>query len=241
MPARRATAITGTDMAAPLDLVEVVGRMPYASNTTLLALDAEGCHWIYKPERGEEPLWDFPYGTLSRREILAYEISTAMGLDIVPRTVEAEGVFGPGSAQQFIDEDVDYDPRPLYTPRLSERLWPFAVFDIVANNADRKIGHVLREMGTGRLWAIDNGLTFHAHDKLRTVMWGFAGTPIPAALLEGVERLAARLEDDLADRVADLLSGSEAGALIARVTDLLDRPIHPEPPQDRPPVPWPVW
>lgn len=228
-------------MAAPLDLVEVVGRMQYASNITLLALDVDGCQWVYKPERGEEPLWDFPYGTLARREILAYEISTAMGLDIVPRTVEAEGVFGPGSAQQFVDEDVDYDPRSLYTPRLAELLWPFAVFDIVANNADRKIGHVLRERGSGRLWAIDNGLTFHVEDKLRTVMWGFAGSPIPDDLLEGVERLAARLDDDLSDRVASLLSAAEAGALIARVTDLLDRPIHPHPPQDRPPVPWPVW
>jgi hypothetical protein len=224
-----------------LRLVEIIGRMPYASNTTLLASDAEGCRWIYKPARGEEPLWDFAYGTLARREILAYEVNAAMGLDLVPETLEAEGPFGPGSAQRFIDEDLDFDPRPLYQPRLSELLWPFAVFDLVANNADRKIGHILSEVNTGRLWAIDNGLTFHADDKLRTVMWGFAGRTIPAELLEGVERLAARLEDDFAKRAAELLSGTEAGALIRRVRDLLERPTHPHPPQDRPPVPWPVW
>lgn len=224
-----------------LELVEIIGRMPYASNATLLASDAEGSRWIYKPVRGEEPLWDFAFGTLARREILAYEVSKAMGLDLVPETREASGPFGQGSAQRFIDEDLDFDPRPLYQPRLSELLWPFAVFDIVANNADRKIGHILSEEDTGRLWAIDNGLTFHAEDKLRTVMWGFAGRAIPGELLEGVERLAARLEDGLAQRAAELLSSAEAGALIRRVRDLLDQPIHAYPPQDRPPVPWPVW
>ena len=215
--------------------------MPYASNVTLLALDAEGCRWIYKPARGEEPLWDFPAASLWRREVLSYEVSAALGVDIVPLTVEATGVFGLGSAQQFIDEDMGFDPRSLYAPRLSATMWPFAVFDIVANNADRKIGHVLSEAGTGRLWAIDNGLTFHHADKLRTVMWGFAGRPIPSPLIEAVSRLRERLDNDLAARVAGLLSPLEAIALSRRVNDLLDRPVHPYPPDDRPPVPWPVW
>jgi hypothetical protein len=228
-------------MSTPLELVEVVGRLPYASNTTLLALDADGCRWVYKPSRGEEPLWDFPYGTLAWREVLAYEISAAMGLDIVPRTVEAEGHYGPGSAQAYIDEDTDFDPRPLYVPSLDATLWPFALFDIVANNADRKIGHVLREVGTGRLWAIDNGLTFHHQEKLRTVMWGFAGDPIPSALTEGLDRLAEALDHSLASRVSELLSPIEAGALVRRVADLRRRPVHPHPPDDRPAVPWPVW
>jgi hypothetical protein len=228
-------------VSEPLELVEVVGRLPYASNATLLATDAEGCHWVYKPDRGEEPLWDFPTGTLSRREILSHEVSAAMGLDIVPTTVEAVGPYGFGSAQRFIDEDVDFDPRPLYTPRLDGVLWPFAVFDLVANNADRKIGHVLREVGTGRLWAIDNGLTFHPHDKLRTVLWGFAGKPIPTDLLLAVDRLATALESGLRARAAELLSSREASALAHRVTDLLERPVHPDPPDDRPAVPWPVW
>ena len=225
----------------PLELVEVVGRMPYASNTTLLAVDADGCRWIYKPDRGEEPLWDFPPHTLSRREIAAYEVSQAMGLDLVPPTVLASGVFGVGSAQQYIDEDVDFDPRPLYTPRLDDALWPFALFDIVVNNADRKIGHILRELGTGRLWAIDNGLTFHPHDKLRTVMWGFAGQPFPGHLVEAVERLASALTGEFGDRVIDLVSAREADALRHRVDDVLARPVHPFPPDDRPAVPWPVW
>lgn len=225
----------------PLELVEVVGRMPYASNTTLLAVDADGCRWIYKPDRGEEPLWDFPPHTLSRREIAAYEVSRAMGLDLVPATVLASGVFGVGSAQRYIDEDVDFDPRPLYTPQLDDALWPFALFDIVVNNADRKIGHILRELGTGRLWAIDNGLTFHPHDKLRTVMWGFAGQPFPAELLESVERLASALTGEFGDRIIDLLSAREAGALQRRVDEVLARPVHPFPPDDRPAVPWPVW
>lgn len=225
----------------PLELVEVVGRMPYASNTTLLAVDAEGCHWIYKPDRGEEPLWDFPPHTLSRREIAAYEVSTAMGLDLVPPTRLAHGVFGFGSAQQFIDEDVDFDPRPLYTPRLDDSLWPFAVFDIVVNNADRKIGHILRELGTGRLWAIDNGLTFHPHDKLRTVMWGFAGRPVPTDLVDAVARLESELAGELRSRVVELLSEREADALEARVRSLIAHPEHPLPPNDRPAVPWPVW
>lgn len=225
----------------PLELVEVVGRMPYASNTTLLAVDAEGCHWIYKPDRGEEPLWDFPPHTLSRREIVAYEVSAAMGLDLVPLTVLAAGAFGVGSAQRYIDEDVDFDPRPLYLPQLDDTLWPFAIFDIVVNNADRKIGHILREVGTGRLWAIDNGLTFHPHDKLRTVMWGFAGQPVPPELVEALEHLQSALSGDLRGRVIALLSEREADALEDRVRDLIARPVHPFPPDDRPAIPWPVW
>ncbi|MFP5332898.1 MAG: phosphatidylinositol kinase [Acidimicrobiia bacterium] len=225
----------------PLELVEVVGRMPYASNTTLLAVDADGCHWVYKPDRGEEPLWDFPLHTLSRREVLAYEVSEAMGVGLVPRTVLATGVLGIGSAQLFVDEDIDFDPRSLYLPTLDERLWPFAVFDIVANNADRKIGHVLREVATGRLWAIDNGLTFHPHEKLRTVMWGFAGLPVPSHLLEALERLDVALDTGLHGRVSDLLSAREADALRQRTRRLLAQPVHPFPPEDRPAVPWPVW
>ena len=164
-----------------------------------------------------------------------------MGIDIVPETVEAVGRLGRGSAQRFIDEDRRYDLRSLYQPRPSDRLWPFAVFDLVANNADRKVGHVLPESGTGRLWGIDNGLTFHVEDKLRTVLWGFAGAPIPRDLVTGVERLAHALDTGLSDRVETLLSSPEAAALSDRVGDLLARPVHPYPPTDRPPVPWPVW
>lgn len=224
-----------------LELVEVLGHLPYASNTTLLARDADGGLWVYKPEAGEQPLWDFPWKTLATREVLTYELSEAMGLGIIPRTIMAEGRFGAGSAQRFLTEDEAFDPRPMFTGRLDTALWPFAVLDIVTNNADRKIGHLLKEAGTGMLWGIDNGLTFHHHPKLRTVLWGFAGQPIPPHLLDGVERLGAALDDGLCDRVARLLSPAEAGALVQRVSDLLATGVHPEPPDDRPAVPWPVW
>jgi uncharacterized repeat protein (TIGR03843 family) len=225
----------------PLDLVEVLGHLPYASNTTVLARDGGGDLWVYKPSAGEQPLWDFPWKTLAAREVLTYEVSEAMGLAVVPETVMAEGPFGPGSAQRFLDEDEDFDPRPLFTPRLDSTLWPFAVLDLVANNADRKVGHVLKERGSGRLWAIDNGLTFHSHPKLRTVLWGFSGRPIPRELIDCITRLEGALGDGLCDRVATLLSPAEAGALVDRVRRLLARPIHPHPPDDRPAVPWPMW
>jgi hypothetical protein len=219
-------------------LTEVEGRMAYASNTTLLASSADGRRWIYKPEEGENPLWDFPWRTLASREVLTYEVAVALGLDLVPETLLAEGPYGPGSAQAFVQEDPDFDPRPMFVPKLSPRLWPVAVLDIVCNNADRKLGHLIRETGTDRLWAIDNGLTFHAEPKLRTVLWGFAGSDIPQPLVEALQRLTS---GTLIERVAALLTRTEATAFHHRVDDLAARPVHPPPPDDRPAVPWPVW
>jgi hypothetical protein len=223
-----------------LALVEIEGQMPYASNTTLLAKDGSGALWVYKPERGENPLWDFAWRTLAAREVLTYEVATGLGLDLVPETILADGPFGPGSAQRFVDEDFDFDPRPLFIPRLDRRLWPVAVLDIVCNNADRKIGHVIHDKTTDRLWAIDHGLTFHADPKLRTVLWGFAGEPIPAPLLEALGELRERLTSGLSTRVAELLSEEEAVSLSARVEELISAPVHPHPPADRSAVPWPL-
>ncbi|HSO49384.1 MAG TPA: hypothetical protein VLS86_02455 [Acidimicrobiia bacterium] len=163
-----------------------------------------------------------------------------MGLDLVPETILADGPFGPGSAQRFVEEDFDFDPRPLFIPQLDRRLWPVAVLDIVCNNADRKIGHVIHDKTTDRLWAIDHGLTFHADPKLRTVLWGFAGEPIPAPLLEALGGLRARLTSGLSTRVAELLSEEEAVSLSARVEELISARVHPHPPADRPAVPWPL-
>lgn len=222
-------------------LVEVLGHLPYASNTTLLARSDSDELWVYKPVVGEQPLWDFPYQSLAAREVLTYEVATAMGLDLVPETRMAEGRFGIGSAQRFLEEDSGFDPRPLFQGQLDVRLWPFAVLDLVTNNADRKIGHMLAESGTGRLWAIDNGLTFHAEPKLRTVLWGFSGRSIPTDLIDAVARLEEVLHRDLCERVADLLSPLEAGALVRRVADVLSSGVHPLPPDDRPAVPWPTW
>lgn len=228
-------------MSDRLTLVELIGHLPHASNTTVLAAAADGSRWVYKPERGEQPLWDFPWGTLAVREVLTYETARAMGLDVVPHTVLADGPFGPGSAQQFLDEDPDFDPRPLFQPKMDPELWPIAALDIVSNNADRKLGHLLHDRTDGRIWAIDNGLTFHSDDKLRTVMWGFAGLPLPEPVVEAVARLDAALAEGFAGRVAELLTPAESEALCTRVSSLLRRPIHPDPPIDRPPVPWPVW
>jgi uncharacterized repeat protein (TIGR03843 family) len=222
-------------------LVEVLGHLPNASNATLLASDATGALWVYKPAEGERPLWDFPWRSLATREALTFEVSDAMGLGIVPDTVLATGPFGPGSAQRFLREDVEFDPRPLFAGGLHTTLWPFAVLDLVTNNADRKVGHILRERGDARLWAIDNGLTFHAEPKLRTVLWGFAGRSIPPELVDAVARLDAALAAGLCERVAELLTLEEATALVDRVRDILAEPLHPYPPEDRPAVPWPLW
>ena len=226
---------------ALISLIEVLGHLPYASNTTLLARSDAGELWVYKPIAGEQPLWDFPYQSLAAREVLAYEVSAAMGIDLVPETRMATGRFGIGSAQRFLDEDPEFDPRPMFSGMLDERLWPFAVFDIVTNNADRKLGHVLAETPGKRLWAIDNGLTFHSDPKLRTVLWGFAGMAVPDRLLDAVARLEAALHTGVCERVAELLTPTESGALVRRVADLLASGVHPLPPEDRPAVPWPAW
>ncbi len=228
-------------MTVSVEITEVVGRLPYASNATLLARDADDELWVYKPDQGESPLWDFPYQTLSRREIISYEVSAAMGLDIIPLTLEADGVHGPGSAQRFLHEDLDFDPRPWFENELEPSLWPFAVFDVVANNADRKVGHLLREVGTGRVWGIDQGLTFHPMNKLRTVLWGFAGQAIPPELLQSVERLQTALGTGLGDRITEMLGEAEADAAAHRVDSLLASKTHPLPPTHRPAVPWPMW
>lgn len=222
------------------EIAEVLGRLPYASNTTLLARLSDDSLVVYKPERGERPLWDFGHGTLAAREALTYEVSAAMGLEIIPRTVLVDGPLGRGSAQTVIDEDTAVDPRSLLNGPIDE-LWPMAVLDVITNNADRKLGHILVEKDTGRLWGIDNGLTFHRDDKLRTMLWGFAGRRLPDSVYETLGDLSAALDNGLDARIADLLTPAEARAVRDRVEDLLDRPVHPHPPDDRPAVPWPMW
>lgn len=217
-----------------LRLTSVEGVFRAASNATLLARDVEGLAWVYKPEQGEQPLWDFPLGTLARREVACYLISEAVGLGVVPETRLADGPYGPGSAQRFLDEDLTWDPRPLITVA-DPALWPVVVLDLLTNNADRKIGHLLREPADGRIWAIDNGLTFHVEEKLRTVLWSFAGREIPATLLERLD------PGDVGGVLANLLEPAEVAATVARATRILDEPTHPHPPPDRPPMPWPLW
>lgn len=224
-----------------LIISEVVGRFASASNATFLATDSHEDLWVYKPEAGVRHLWDFPPESLGNREIMAYQVSACMGLDLVPETVEADGPLGPGAAQRYTEPDPDFDHRRWFEERTDPCLWPVAVFDLVTNNADRKLGHLLVESRTGRIFAIDHGLTFHRQDKLRTVLWGFAGQPIPEAHLPALERLREGLAGRLAARADRLLTGEETEALHRRTERLLEDPRHPDPPTDRSALPWPLW
>jgi len=207
--------------------VTVKGRMPWASNVTLLAevtLDSRCARAIYKPERGERPLWDFPPG-LYKRELAAYLFSEALGWGLVPPTIVREGPHGEGSFQLFIEAEFEQHWFTLREdPRHRERLQKICVWDFVANNADRKSGHCL--LGPDNLiYAIDNGLCFHTEMKLRTVIWDYAGEPIPKAMLEGLKRF---VKDSLPGPLADLLDAHEQQALRVRAQALADYARFPE-------------
>jgi uncharacterized repeat protein (TIGR03843 family) len=220
--------------------VTVHGRIAGSSNATMFvtcetpdgALAA-----VYKPERGERPLWDFPSG-LWRREVAAYVLSQELGWDFVPLTVVREDApLGVGSLQLFVDEDGESH---YFTLRDEERwhdeLHRLAVFDVVANNADRKSGHVL--LADGRLWAIDNGLAFHRQPKLRTVIWDFAGEPLTELERAALERLA---DSGPPPALAELLEPAECAALCQRVSRLLAAGHLPAPRDDDwRPYPWPL-
>jgi len=203
--------------------VEVLGRMPWSSNATLLVELRHGgecLRAVYKPRRGERPLWDFPAG-LDRREVAAYELATWLGWGIVPETVlrDDEGVpFGVGSLQRFVPFDVEAHYFTLLEePDRHAALRTIACFDLLANSADRKGGHCLSG-DDGRVWAIDNGLTFHCEPKLRTVIWDFASEAIPEDLLTDVRRLAT---DGGPDSLADLLDDEERDALVERAAEVV--------------------
>ncbi len=219
-------------------VVEVEGRFAAASNITLLGTTGDGEKVVYKPVAGERALWDFPDGTLARREVLTYRLSEMLGLGIVPETVLGEGVHGPGSVQRFVDVDTGFDALTLLRGDVAS-LWPVAVLDILANNADRKMGHMLHSR-SGGLVAIDHGLTFHVDDKLRTVLWVLAGESLPAELQLAVDHLAGDPAPMVAD-IGDLLGVAEAESFGARLATLAASLRHPVPPQDRPPLPWPLY
>jgi hypothetical protein len=221
-------------------VAEVVGRLPYASNATLLGRLDDGTLVVYKPVLGERPLWDFPTGSLAVREALTYTVSESLGFGIVPETVMGDGPHGRGSLQRYIDEDLEFNPAGMIN-RADPALWPVAVMDLLINNADRKAGHVLREVGSEQLWCIDHGVSFHKEPKLRTVLWGFAGSPLPDAMVDALGTFLAGLHAGLCEQVAELLSNREAAALLSRTEELLANPVHPEPPEDRPALPWPLW
>ena len=200
--------------------VTVKGRLPRSSNATFLvevALDGTTALAVYKPERGERPLWDFPPG-LYRREIAAYLLSEALGWGLVPPTAPREGPLGEGSLQIFVPADF----RQHYFTLLEQAehrdaLQRICLFDLVANNADRKSGHCLF-VPDDRIYAIDNGLTFHAEPKLRTVIWDFGEEPIAPGLLEDLRRAAA---EALPTGLCELLDPDEQRALRRRARGLL--------------------
>jgi uncharacterized repeat protein (TIGR03843 family) len=218
--------------------IEIQGRMPWSSNATFLAtvaLDGVDLNAIYKPHRGERPLWDFPDG-LFQREVAAYELSVALGWDLVPETVlRAEGPYGVGSLQRFVDADFEQHYFTLLEdPRYHPPLRAMAAFDLVANNADRKGGHCLVD-ADGHVWGIDHGLCFNIEPKLRTVIWDFGGEPVPDDLREGLERLAGCPPTAL----AGLLDADERSAISQRAARVARLGVFPNPGQGRP-YPWPL-
>ncbi|NLD77630.1 MAG: SCO1664 family protein [Acidimicrobiales bacterium] len=219
--------------------LEIKGRMPWSSNVTLLVeLLADGevaGKAVYKPHRGERPLWDFPDG-LYLREIASYRLARALGWDVVPTTIERDGPHGPGSLQWFVDADFEQHYFTILDDEASHaQLRRLCAFDLVANSTDRKGGHVLVD-GDGHLWAIDNGLCLHAEFKLRTVIWDFAEEPLPAEIADD---LAAFVASPLPDDLHELLDPFERDALLARARALLAEGRFPTDPTGRR-YPWPL-
>jgi uncharacterized repeat protein (TIGR03843 family) len=222
--------------------VEVLGLLPFSSNYVFLAKvthEQGELHAVYKPQRGERPLWDFPSGTLAAREVAAYELSAGFGWEIVPPTVMREDApLGPGSLQVF----VKHDPERHYFTLIEERageLMRFAAFDITANNADRKAGHVI-EGSDGHLWGVDHGLTFNVEPKLRTVIWDFAGFEL-GPLRGDLEKAKSDLDEggSLHERLVPLLEPAEIAETRARLTFLLKEGVFPAP-EGPFALPWPL-
>ncbi|WP_326599943.1 SCO1664 family protein [Streptomyces sp. NBC_01803] len=259
----------------------VHGRIAEASNAVLYAtagLDGHHLPCVYKPIAGERPLWDFPEGTLAQREVAAYEVSRALGWDLVPPTVLRDGPHGEGMCQLWVgptpddpgDPDapergpdgllalVDADaPEPgwkavgfadvgggrtaLLVHADDERLRRIAALDAVINNGDRKGGHLL-PLADGRLFGIDHGVTFHIENKLRTLLWGWAGEPLPTAVRAALSLLQDQLADagPLMARLRELITAAECEALRDRTADLLSDGHYPRPTGEWPAIPWPL-
>jgi uncharacterized repeat protein (TIGR03843 family) len=222
--------------------LEVLGRIPWASNATLLARvrhrELEGLA-VYKPVRGERPLWDFPLGTLYRREVAAYLVSEQLGWGLVPPTLVRAGPLGIGSLQLYVDADAEVTAFELLADG-NAALPRIAAFDLVTNNADRKAGHCLVSSEDGRVWAIDHGVCFHAEPKLRTVLWDLAGHPLQAAEVADLEALAAETAGGrLGGRLAELLAAEEVAAVAERALALAGAGRLPAPGSGRA-YPWPL-
>ncbi|WP_436530095.1 SCO1664 family protein [Actinoplanes sp. HUAS TT8] len=247
--------------------IEIEGRLVDASNTTLraeISLNGVTRRCVYKPVRGERPLWDFPDGTLAGREVSAYLVSRATGWGLVPPTILRDGPLGPGALQLWIDEPEAaesligfvpaYDVPPGWFPVAAARdddgdafalahaddprLARLAVFDAVINNADRKGGHVLYP-ATGSIHGVDHGVSFHVENKLRTVLWGWTGKPLPDEAVDVLSALRADLDGALGEALDEHLTISEVQHVGLRVKRLLRAGRFPKPPTDWPAIPWP--
>ncbi len=219
----------------------VRGQIVESSNGALLGEvthEGDTIRAIYKPRDFERALRDFPAG-LERRELLAYRLSAYLtGCNIPPIVVRNDLPFGLGSLQAFIDADFSkhyFDF--LEIPALRPQLIAFAIFDLIANNADRKATHLLLDPQTDQIYGIDNALCFHPHPKVRTVIWDFGGMLLPATQSAEVARLA----EDLPADMADLMSPAETTAFRIRCEWLLQEGMLPEIPEDRRPYPWPIF
>jgi uncharacterized repeat protein (TIGR03843 family) len=279
------TTRSGGDSARESDEVlrsgelTVIGRIRSASNATFLCeahLDERQAHCVYKPIKGEAPLWDFPDGTLAGRELGAYLVSDALGWNIVPYTIIRDGPAGRGMLQLWVDQPgeslgevgdepaagpdlVDLLPAgdipPGFLPILQAydyagnevtlvhaddiRLRRMAVFDVLINNADRKGGHILSGVD-GQVYGVDHGVSLHVEDKLRTVLWGWAGKPVDEETMDAVAGLREKLRTGLAELLSEHITGREIAALRARTDALLDDPVMPTPDRRRP-IPWPAF
>ncbi len=227
--------------------LELGGLMPWSSNYTFLGTvtnaSGDSAQVVYKPIRGERPLWDFPRGTLAKREVAAYVICRTLGWELVPPTVLRGGPHGRGSVQLYVECDQD---EHFFTfredPAFKHSLQALTLFDIITNNADRKGGHCLR-VGDSCIVAIDQGLCFHVETKLRTVIWDYASQPIPADLLADLERLHEELvtpDADTSVQLKELLFDGEIRATAHRAEALVAAGCFPDPPEDRRPYPWPL-
>jgi hypothetical protein len=221
--------------------LELLGRIPWASNATVLAKvrheELEGLA-VYKPVRGERPLWDFPSGTLYRREVAAYLVSEQLGWRLVPPTLARDGPLGVGSVQLYVDADPEVTAFELLAAG-DPTLPRIAAFDVVTNNADRKAGHCLAGPD-GRVWAIDHGLCFHVQGKLRTVLWDLAGVELEAPVLADLDALAAAAAGGpLAGHLGELLEPAEVAALARRARALVRVGRLPAPRGERA-YPWPL-
>ena len=213
------------------------GQFMLGSNYTFLVdvqHEGETYQAVYKPCKGEQPLWDFPDNSLAQREVAAYLLSEQLGLHIVPVTIMREdGPHGRGSLQQYIEYDIEYHYFN-FTNEDKDLLIPVMFFDILINNADRKGSHIFFENDTHKLYAIDHGVCFHEENKLRTVIWDFAGQAIPDELLASLSQA-----DSWSSLLDQYLTLSEVSALQRRAKKLLTTRVFPQAPRDRRAFPYP--